>query len=133
MVSNILNVMVIMMVFFYYYFQRVMIVSRWNKRMVKKTNTASTNASTSALASMKVIFRVMIPAIWPKNAASTGRMMIIDTCSATRGSFTREEMMMLKLTAESANKGPITKMAINQRPARKLRIISGLRLLSRFL
>ena len=69
---------------------------------------------------------MIMPAIWPKNAANTGRMMIIDTCSATRGSLTREEMIMLKLTAESAIRGPITNIAINQRVSRKFPTTVGL-------
>ena len=53
-------------------------------------------------------------------------MMTMDTCSATRGSLTRDEMIMLKETADKAISGPMTKIAINQRPSRKLAMIVGL-------
>ena len=64
--------------------------------------------------SMLVTLSTMMPASEPNSTASSGTMMIVESCSATRGSLTRDETISAKLTAATAINGPATSTASSQ-------------------
>jgi len=72
---------------------------------------------------MRRLFNIMKPEICPKNKPNSGKITTAESCSATRGSLTREETIILKLTDKSAKSGPTRKIASSQ--SRWLKIASA--------
>src|SRR5687768_8618067 len=88
--------------------QRVRIVSRSKRAMLRKMSTTQTAAIPKHSASRIGVVMKKAPAIWPSSMPISGRTTRTATCCALRGSFTRDDTAIVACSAARDANGPST-------------------------